>query len=339
MGRLYGHILYKRGACGIAYRDYLGYTKSNQYRKGCMNTRKKILIVDDEYINLEFFEVMLSKLGFLVEKAEDGEEGLKKVKNFLPDLILLDNIMPKMSGWELTKILKGDEKYREIPIIMISALDDVKDKVEGFELGVDDYVPKLREYGRLIGYIRNPFHTAIFTIGLKKTLNINESRSIYGEIIFEFNWTEMTQDFQFEWPYSFYFHHQLTHGYTNKGQWLGSGISVAGNSQYLAFKLYYPEGYSLLFISRNNPDNNYLYKNAIYESAASGELSKRNWGSFKANFLIGLQSGYYINKHFFVSAGLVYDLIINPFYEPSNTGQEISFMHNGSFQMGFRWSF
>lgn len=119
-----------------------------------MNTRKKILVIDDEAINLEFFDVMLSKLGFVVEKAENGVEGLEKVKKFFPDLILLDNIMPKMSGWELTKILKTDHKYREIPIIMLSALDDVKDKVEGFELGVDDYITKPFNFSEVLARIR-----------------------------------------------------------------------------------------------------------------------------------------------------------------------------------------
>jgi CheY-like chemotaxis protein len=119
-----------------------------------MNTQKKILIVDDEMINLEFFEVMLSKLGFIVEKAEDGVEALEKVKRFFPDLVLLDNIMPKMSGWEVTKILKKDPKFREIPIIMFSALDDVKDKVEGFELGVDDYITKPFNFSEVLARIR-----------------------------------------------------------------------------------------------------------------------------------------------------------------------------------------
>jgi CheY-like chemotaxis protein len=119
-----------------------------------MNTRKKILVIDDEIINLEFFAVTLSKLGFVVEKAEDGEEGLAMVKKFFPDLILLDNIMPKISGWELTKILKGDPDFREIPIIMLSALDDVKDKVEGFELGVDDYITKPFNFSEVLARIR-----------------------------------------------------------------------------------------------------------------------------------------------------------------------------------------
>jgi DNA-binding response OmpR family regulator len=119
-----------------------------------MNTRKKILIVDDEQLNLEFFEVMLSKLGFVVEKANDGVEALDKVKHFCPDLILLDNIMPRMSGWEVTKTLKNDPKYRDIPIVMFSALDDVKDKLEGYELGVEDYITKPFNFSEVLARIR-----------------------------------------------------------------------------------------------------------------------------------------------------------------------------------------
>ncbi|MDR2952378.1 MAG: response regulator [Treponema sp.] len=107
-----------------------------------MDTRKKILVADDDASNLEFFQVMLSNLGFIVEQAADGIEALEKVNKFYPDLILLDNIMPGKSGWEITKALKNDPKFKEIPIIMLSALDDVKDKVAGFEAGVDDYITK-----------------------------------------------------------------------------------------------------------------------------------------------------------------------------------------------------
>ena len=120
-----------------------------------MNTQKKILIVDDETINLDFFDVVLSKLGFKVEKAVDGVEGLEKVKRFLPDLILLDNIMPRMSGWEFTKTVKNDQKYKDIPIIMFSALDDVKNKVEGFELGIDDYITKPFNFSEVLARIRS----------------------------------------------------------------------------------------------------------------------------------------------------------------------------------------
>jgi DNA-binding response OmpR family regulator len=119
-----------------------------------MLSKKKILFVDDEAINLDFFDVMLTKLGFIVEKAEDGEEAMEKVKTFKPDLIILDNIMPKMSGWEVTKNLKADSKLKNIPIIMFSAMDDAKDKVEGFELGIDDYITKPYNFSVVLARIR-----------------------------------------------------------------------------------------------------------------------------------------------------------------------------------------
>ncbi|GHV27387.1 hypothetical protein AGMMS4952_08960 [Spirochaetia bacterium] len=119
-----------------------------------MNIRKKILIADDDPMNVEFFEVILTKLGFEVEKAEDGETALEIVKRFHPDLIIMNNIIPKLSGWDLTKQLKADPKYRDIPIIMLSALDDVKDKVEGFELGIDDYITKPFNFSEVLARIR-----------------------------------------------------------------------------------------------------------------------------------------------------------------------------------------
>ena len=119
-----------------------------------MNIQKKILIVDDDQVNLDFFQVMLSKLGFTVEQAEDGLDALGKLKKFHPDLILLDNIMPRMTGWEFTKNIKNDPKYQDIPIIMFSALDDVKDKVAGFEMGVDDYITKPFNFSEVLARIK-----------------------------------------------------------------------------------------------------------------------------------------------------------------------------------------
>lgn len=122
-----------------------------------MNTNNKILIIDDERINLELFEVMLTRLGFEVSLADDGGSGLQKVVEEHPDLILLDNIMPGLTGWELTKLLKQNEKYKEyknIPIIMFSAMDEVKDKVEGFELGIDDYIIKPFNFSEVLARIR-----------------------------------------------------------------------------------------------------------------------------------------------------------------------------------------
>ena len=110
-----------------------------------MDSKKRILLVDDEQINLEFFDVMLSKLGFEIRKADNGIDALDIVKRWKPDLVILDNVMPRLSGWEVTRLLKTSPEYQEcadIPIIMFSAMDDVKDKVEGLELGADDYITK-----------------------------------------------------------------------------------------------------------------------------------------------------------------------------------------------------
>ncbi len=122
-----------------------------------MDEKTKILIVDDEPVNLDFFQLMLGKLGFEVLTAEDGEEALEKVDRFTPDLIILDNVMPKLSGWQVTRLLKNDEeysRYKNIPIIMFSAMDDVKDKVEGFELGVEDYITKPFNFSEVLARIR-----------------------------------------------------------------------------------------------------------------------------------------------------------------------------------------
>jgi len=117
----------------------------------------KILIVDDEPVNLDFFDVMLSRLGFEVEMAEDGEEALDMIQEDRPDLIILDNIMPKMTGWEFTKILKQSkayEQFADIPIIMFSAMDAIKDKIEGFELGIEDYITKPFNFSEVLARIR-----------------------------------------------------------------------------------------------------------------------------------------------------------------------------------------
>ena len=127
-----------------------------------MDAKKRILVVDDEQINLEFFDVMLSKLGFSVYKAENGQEALDSIRRLKPDLIILDNIMPKVTGWEVTRIVKSSPEYAEfadIPIIMFSALDDVKDKVEGLELGADDYITKPFNFAEVLARIRAVLRT------------------------------------------------------------------------------------------------------------------------------------------------------------------------------------
>jgi hypothetical protein len=175
------------------------------------------------------------------------------------------------------------------------------------ELGIDDYV------AGDIGYIRYPFHTMVYLVGLRKIVGI--TKNLKGELIFEWSNLEMSQDFQFQWPTTFYGHHQITQGYTNKGQWLGAGIGTGGNSQYLGFKVYYPRGYGLFFIYRINPDNDYLYKDTI-NTILSDKINGTGKGfySFNAKLSFGLEGVYFANEYFSIGGSLVYQRIINPNY-------------------------
>ena len=101
-----------------------------------------ILIVDDTPENLTVLRQMLRSQGYRVRPALSGEIALKAVQADPPDLILLDILMPEMDGYEVCRKLKADEKVRHIPIIFISALDELEDKVEAFSEGGVDYITK-----------------------------------------------------------------------------------------------------------------------------------------------------------------------------------------------------
>lgn len=153
-----------------------------------MKSRGRILIVDDEPINLEFFDVMLSKLGFVVEKAGDGEEALAKIQAVGPDLVLLDNIMPKMTGWEVTRALKHDKAYRrwrDTPIIMFTAMSDVKDRIDGLEMGVDDYITKPFNFSEVLARIRAVLRSRELTRQLlRREKRIGVVESLNSSLVF-----------------------------------------------------------------------------------------------------------------------------------------------------------
>jgi putative two-component system response regulator len=100
------------------------------------------LIIDDTPDNIDLIEKILADLPYHLHKTYDGENGLKLVDEISPDLILLDAMMPGISGFEVTQRVKGDRLHRLIPIIMITALESRKDRLKGLESGVDDFVSK-----------------------------------------------------------------------------------------------------------------------------------------------------------------------------------------------------
>jgi len=104
--------------------------------------RETILIVDDEEDILELLKYNLSREGYKVISATTGEEGLKLAKTKVPDLMILDLMLPGVDGLEVCRELKSDKNTANIPIIMLTAKSEEADMVTGLELGADDYIPK-----------------------------------------------------------------------------------------------------------------------------------------------------------------------------------------------------
>ena len=105
-------------------------------------SRERILVVDDEEDLLELVNYNLSREGFRVECVATGEAALSTARKNLPDLIVLDLLLPNVDGLEICRRLKGDEKTKHIPIIMLTAKGEESDMVTGLELGADDYMTK-----------------------------------------------------------------------------------------------------------------------------------------------------------------------------------------------------
>lgn len=105
-------------------------------------TKAKILIVDDVETNRIMLRDIITEMGYFPILAENGEQALRIVEHFFPQLIITDIAMPVMDGLELCENLKGDPRTREIPIIFISAYDDVTDVVKGYNVGCEDYIAK-----------------------------------------------------------------------------------------------------------------------------------------------------------------------------------------------------
>jgi DNA-binding response OmpR family regulator len=101
-----------------------------------------ILVVDDDPMMQKVIEASLMKDNYKMIFASTGEEGLEMARNLMPDLILLDVVMPGMDGFEVCSLMRNDDQLLYIPIIMITALDDRDSKIQGLEAGADDYICK-----------------------------------------------------------------------------------------------------------------------------------------------------------------------------------------------------
>src|SRR5678816_2567505 len=114
----------------------------------------KILIVDDEPFNLDVLEQELMEYEYIIERAVDGVDALAKTESFGPDLILLDYMMPKMSGLQVVAQLRANEKHKMIPVILLTAKASQEDKIAGLDAGADDYVTKPFDSFELLARVR-----------------------------------------------------------------------------------------------------------------------------------------------------------------------------------------
>src|SRR5260221_457472 len=115
----------------------------------------KILVVDDHEDNIEVLRVRLEHWGYETTSARSGNEALEMVRREPPDLILLDVMMPEVSGIDVAREIKGDKSLPFIPIIMQTALDSTENKVEGLEAGADDYITKPIDFAELRARVRS----------------------------------------------------------------------------------------------------------------------------------------------------------------------------------------
>jgi DNA-binding response OmpR family regulator len=120
-----------------------------------MSKNKKILVADDEPDFVELISMRLEVNGFKVVAAKDGQEAIDKTKKENPDLLILDLMMPKLDGFEVCRMLKFDDNFRNLPIIVLSALDQQQDREKAIKAGADEYFIKPFDLSLLLTKIRD----------------------------------------------------------------------------------------------------------------------------------------------------------------------------------------
>lgn len=137
-----------------------------------------ILVVDDNPQNVELLQAYLESLNCTSHVAVDGIDAIEKVQALRPDLILLDIMMPRMSGFEVCRRLKADPNYRDIPIIMVTALNELGDIERGVESGTDDFLSKPINKLELLTRVKSLLRVRHLKSQLERTLAyLNEMES------------------------------------------------------------------------------------------------------------------------------------------------------------------
>ena len=118
-----------------------------------MNTsqpRARVLVVDDEADLVRILQFGLEAIGYQVETASDGQEALKKARETKPDIILLDLMLPKLDGYKVCRLLKFDERYKNIPVIILSARTQEGDQLLAMEMGANRFITKPYDFSEVL---------------------------------------------------------------------------------------------------------------------------------------------------------------------------------------------
>jgi len=134
----------------------------------------RVLIVDDNVANAELLDAYLKDSPWRIELAYSGSQALEKVESFEPDLILLDIMMPDMSGYDVCRQLKSDDRTRDIPIIMVTALTELEDVEKAVEAGTDDFLSKPVNRLELLTRVRSLLRLRCLKSELQRTLRYLE---------------------------------------------------------------------------------------------------------------------------------------------------------------------
>ncbi|HEV8129509.1 MAG TPA: response regulator [Candidatus Eisenbacteria bacterium] len=116
--------------------------------------KARVLVVDDEPDLVRILEFGLKAAGYQVETANDGQEGLKKAREQKPDIILLDLMLPKLDGYKVCRLLKFDERYKHIPIMILSARTQEGDQNLAHEMGANRFLTKPYEFSEILQHIQ-----------------------------------------------------------------------------------------------------------------------------------------------------------------------------------------
>ena len=199
-------------------------------------------------------------------------------------------------------------------------------KSVGFDIYLEwarnDYTPTMKRI------LRYPFHTEGWTFGARKNLDL--PLGFKGQLKLEITHLESSRDYELLWATTFYAHHIISQGYTNKGQWLGAGIGTGGNSQYLGLDIYGSRSKTNIFIQRINPDLDYTWFIDKYKDAREAELNIR------ANIDFGISSTQFVNSDLSITAAYVFDYQFNHTNCTKNENDNL-INHSISFSMKYNF--